>query len=99
MRAAAEPQDPDARTDEQKNLDKQFPAATPEQYVIRYGEAGGQEPTMTPELKAFDQSSRTWLSGAGFPRDTGNSLASAIAKVAQQTQHMTPEQLETYGVN
>jgi hypothetical protein len=52
---------------------------------------------MTPELKVFDQSSRKWLSGAGFPRETGNSLVNTIAKVAQQTQHMTADQLETYG--
>ena len=52
---------------------------------------------MTAELQAFDASARTWLSGAGFPRDTGNSLGSVIAKVVQQTQHMTADQLETYG--
>jgi len=37
------------------------------------------------------------LSTAGFPRETGNSLVAAIDRVAQQTQHMTPDQLETYG--
>jgi hypothetical protein len=52
---------------------------------------------MTPELKQFDQSARTWMSTAGLPRDVGNSLVSAIAKVAQQTQRMTADQLETYG--
>jgi hypothetical protein len=87
---------PDTRSDEEKMLDKQFPPAKPEDYIIRYGDPG-QELKMTPELHAFDQSARTWLSGAGFPRDVGNSLVSAIAKVAQQTQRMTPDQLETYG--
>ena len=89
---------PDTRTHQQRSLDAQFPAAKPEQYVVRYGEPGQQEPTMTPELKQFDASARTWLSGAGFPRETGNSLVNAIAKVAQTTKAMTPDQLESYGV-
>jgi hypothetical protein len=77
-------------------LDKQFPAAKPEDYIIRYG-LPGQELPMTPALAQFDQSSRTWLSAAGFPRGTGNSLVNAIAKVAQHTKSMTPDQLEQYG--
>jgi hypothetical protein len=40
LRAAAEPRAPDARIDEQKSLDAQFPPASPEQYAIRYGELG-----------------------------------------------------------
>ena len=52
---------------------------------------------MTPELKRFDSSARTWLSRAGFPRDVGNSLVSAIDKTAQATNHMTEGELETYG--
>lgn len=52
---------------------------------------------MPKELQQFDQSARTWLSGAEFPRDLGNSLVTAIERVAQHTKAMTPEQLETYG--
>ena len=89
---------PDVRSDEEKMLDKQFPAAKPEDYIIRYG-LPGQEPEMTKPLKEFDQSARTWVSVAGFPRDVGNNLVSAIAKVAQQTQHMTPAELEQYGAD
>jgi hypothetical protein len=89
---------PDARSDEEKMLDKQFPAAKPEDYISRYG-LPGQEPEMTKPLKEFDQSARTWVSVAGFPRDVGNNLVSAIAKVAQQTQHMTPAELEQYGAD
>ena len=88
----------DSRSDEEKMLDKQFPGAKPEAYIIRYGEPG-QEPTMTPELKAFDQSARTWMSGAGFPRDVGNSLVNAIAKTAQLTKDMNADQLEQYGAD
>ena len=98
LRAAAEPKEPDVRTDAQKSVDAQFHAGKPEAFVIRYGEPG-QEPTMTPELKQFDASARTWLSTAGMPREFGNSLVSAITRVAQHTKAMTPDQLETYGVN
>jgi len=87
---------PDTRSDEQKLLDAQFPAAKPEDYIIHYG-IPGQEPEMTKELKAFDTSARTWMSSAGLPRELGNSLVTTIAKVAQQTQRMTADQLETYG--
>jgi hypothetical protein len=51
---------------------------------------------MTKELKDFETSVRTWMSGAGFPRKVGNSLVTAIAKVAQQIQRMTESELETY---
>lgn len=53
---------------------------------------------MTPELKAFDTSARTWLSQAEFPRELGNSLIVNIERVAQQTKAMTPDQLESYGM-
>jgi hypothetical protein len=86
---------PDTRTDEQKDLDRAFPAAKPEDYMIRYG-LPGQELRMTPELKQFDANARGWMSDAGLPRETGNSLVAVIDRVAQQTQHMTPDQLETY---
>src|SRR5262249_38562306 len=85
------------RTDEQKMLDQQFPPARPEQYTIRYGEPGNQEPTMTPAMKQFDQSARMWMGSDGLPRELGNSLVNAIAKVAQATRAMTPDQLIAYG--
>lgn len=87
---------PDKRTDEQKSLDQHFPAAEPEDFIIHYGGAG-EDVEMTPELKAFDRSVRAWLSGAGLPRELGNSLVHTIAKVAQTTKGMTPDQLESYG--
>lgn len=36
------------------------------------------------------------MSGAWLPRELGNSLVNAIAKVAQTTKHMTPAQLDAY---
>ena len=87
---------PDSRTEEQKLLDKQFPAAKETDYRIQYYTPGQEPPVIPPEVKQFDSNARAWLAGARFPRDTGNSLVSAIAKTAQATQHMTPDQLETY---
>lgn len=84
---------PDSRSEDVKALDAQFPPAKPSDYVIHYGGA-----PMTPELKQFDQSARTWLAGAEFDRSLGNSLVSAIEKVSRQTQHMTAEQIESYAL-
>ena len=39
---------------------------------------------------------RTWLAGAGFPRDLGNTLVSTIDKVAQTTKGFSAEQLDAY---
>lgn len=86
----------DTRSGEQKLLDKHFPQAKPEDYSIRYIRPGEKE-EMTKELSAFDHSARTWLSGAEFPRELGNSLVTAITNTAQQTQHMTEGELEMYG--
>lgn len=80
LNASPEQRQPDTRTAEQKVLDAQFPPATPKQYVIRYG-LPGKEPEMTKELKQFDTTARAWMSGAGLPRELGNSLVNAIAKV------------------
>jgi hypothetical protein len=95
--ASPEQRAPDSRTAAEKELDAACPVARPEEYRITYADVGQDPPVMTPEQKAFDSSARTWLSGAGFPRDVGNSLVSAIAKVTQHTRSMTPEQLESYG--
>ena len=88
----------DVRSDEQKLIDSQFPVARPEEIRIAYADPGQAAPQMTPELKQFDQSARSWIVGAEFPANLGNSLVTAISKVAQQTKSMTPDQLESYGL-
>jgi hypothetical protein len=55
-------------------------------------------PQMTPELKQFDTSARSWLNQAEFPASIGNSLITTITKVAQQTKHLSADQLESYGL-
>jgi hypothetical protein len=72
----------DTRSEEMKQLDAAFPVARPEDYRINHADSGQDPPPITAELKAFDQSARTCLSSAGFPRDVGNSLVNAIAKTA-----------------
>ena len=83
----------DTRTEAAKELDAAglAPADKPEDYVIHYGVE------MTPEGKQFDTAARTWLHGAGFPKDTGNSLVTTIGRVAQQTAKMSQDQLVEYG--
>ena len=83
----------DTRTDEQRLIDEQFPAAKESEYLIRYY-TPGQEPRVMPkELQQFDQSARTRLNQAEFPRELGNSLVTAIERVAQPTKHMDANRL------
>jgi hypothetical protein len=84
------------KSPEQKNLEQWAPDAKPGDYRIAYG-VPGQEAEMTPEIKQFDETARTWMSTAGMPRDLGNSLVNQIAKVAQQTERMSPDELLQYG--
>lgn len=89
----------DTRTDEHKLVDQHFPPAKDSEYQIRYAAPWQREDlVMTPELKAFDTSARTWLSAAEFPRELGNSHVTAIERVAQQTKSMSADQLENYGL-
>ena len=94
--ATPEQRAPDTRSAEVKLLD-QLPPASPDQYLIRYTVPGQADAPLTPEQQQFDQSARTWLSGAEFTRDGGNSLISQIQRVAQQTKHMNADELDSYG--
>lgn len=94
--ATAEQRAPDTRSPDVKQLDEHFPPAKESDFIIPYFTPGQAPPVMPKELQQFDTSARAWLSGAEFPRDLGNSLITTIAKVAQQTKAMTPEQLESY---
>jgi hypothetical protein len=96
--ATPEQRAPDTRSAEVKLLDQHFPAAKPEEFLIRYGESGQVAPPMTPELKQFDTSARSWLNKAEFPATIGNGLISTIAKVAQKTKHLSADALESYGL-
>ena len=91
----AEPLVVDTRSPEVKVLDQHFPAAKLDEYVIRYGLPDGEP--MSEEMKIFDSSARTWLSGAEFPREVGNSLVNEIDRVTQHTKDMNADQLESYG--
>ncbi len=53
---------------------------------------------MSKALSDFDQSALSWLVGAKFPANIGNSLITTIAKVAQQTKHLSADHLEGYGL-
>ena len=87
---------PDTRTDEMKALDAAFPPAKGEEYLIRY-HPPGQDMPLTTEQKAFDSDARSWLAGADFHRELGNSMVNTIERVATQTKGMNETQLEIYG--
>lgn len=95
IREAGESHEPDVRSPEVKELDTRFPVAKPEDYLISYFRPG--EHAMTPELKQSESTARAWLSGTESPRELGNSLVSQISRVAQQTQHLSPDELITFG--
>lgn len=88
----------DLRTAEQILVDLHFPIARQEEIRIPYADPGQAAPQMTPELKQFDESARTWLVGAEFPATLANSLVTTISKVAQQTKHLNADALESYGL-
>lgn len=96
--ATAEQLAPDTRSNDVKALDQAFPPARPEEFLIRYAAPGqSEEMVRTKEVAAFDTAARAWLSGAEFPRELGNSLVNAIAKVVQTTKGFSAEQLDDYG--
>ena len=75
---------PDDRSPEQIALDRDFPQAKPNDYIVNWGLPA------SPELKAADESASTWLSSAGFDQQFGNSLVNTIEQVSRQTSRMSP---------
>jgi hypothetical protein len=88
--STSEQMKPDTRTPEQVALDRDFPPAQPNEYVIQWGLPA------SPELKQADESARLWLSEAGFPQHLGNSLVNTIEQVTRHTKNMTPQQLGSW---
>jgi hypothetical protein len=89
---------PDTRSEEVKALDKQFPPAKEHEYVLRMYPPGQAPDVIPQEVRAFEANARGWMGpdGAGLPLALGNTRVNTIAKVVQQTQHMTEGELETY---
>jgi hypothetical protein len=88
--STSEQMKPDPRTPEQVALDRDFPPAAKSDFIINWGLPA------SPELKAADESARTWLSAAGFDQQLGDSLVNTIEQVSRQTRNMTPQQLENW---
>jgi hypothetical protein len=55
------------------------------------------DPIQKQNLAKFDQTARTWLSTAGFTREHGNALTTAIGRVVESTKGMNESQLEAWG--
>ena len=95
--ATPEQRGPDTRTDEQRLIETHFPVAKPEDYRIAYALPGEPWLPLTKEQQQFDTLARGWMVDAEFPASIGTGLADTISKVAQQTQHMNADELESYG--
>ncbi len=95
--ATPEQRAPDTRSDEVKQLDKDFPPAKETDYNIQYYTPGQAPPVLTKELQQFDTTARAWLSRAQFDRTLGNSLITEISRIAQQTKNTNADELESYG--
>ena len=83
---------PDTRSPELQLMDKDFPAERDgTHYIMPY------ESTPTPETQALEQSARTWLHQADFPRELGNSVIKIAADTLKRTEKFTPAQLQAHG--
>jgi len=96
LNVSPEQRAPDARTDEQKTFDKQFPVAKPEDFVIRWNAPGDNSPR-SQEIQVIDTDLRAGLSAVGFSREVGNTLISIGSKVGEHTERMTEEQRIAWG--
>jgi hypothetical protein len=84
---------PDIRTVEQKEFDKTFPPAKPEQYDF----PRTVDPDhITPEVKAFDATARGWLATGLFTREHGSALAHEANRIAAQIEHFSPVEHELF---
>lgn len=86
-------QGPDTRTDSQKEFDSAFPPAKPEHYTFPPAAPGEQ---MSPEMRAAEMTTRSWLSTGLFSREHGSALAVEVDRVARKIEHFTPAQHELF---
>ena len=92
-----EQRQPDTRSDEVRQLDKAFPPATGKDYVLRFNPPGDSTP-LNAEQKVLDTDARTWLQAGGFDREMGTSFAKILDETSVQTNKMTDQQRELYGL-
>ena len=86
-------QGPDTRTESQKEHDASFPPAAPEHYTFPSAAPGEQ---LTPDMRAAEMTTRTWLSTALFSREHGSALAAEVDRTARRIEHFTPAQHELF---
>jgi hypothetical protein len=95
LQATPEQRAGDTRSDAEKQIDRAYPPAKPEDYLIRWKEPGDPTP-MTEQDRQGDALARNWLADAGFPRELGNSLVNTITKVSRETKGMSAAQVDAY---
>ncbi len=75
----------DTRTDEQKLVAAQFPAAKESDFIIQYYPPGQAPPVLPKELAQFDANARRWMAAMGLSREQGNNMATIISKAIPHT--------------
>ena len=86
-------QGPDMRTESQKEYDASIPPAKPEHYTFPPAAPGEQ---LTPEMRAAEMTTRTWLSTGLFSREHGSALAVEADRVARKIEYFIPAQHELF---
>ena len=94
--ATPEQRAPDTRSDEVKQLDRDFPPAKESDYIIQYY-TPGQAPAVLPkEVQTADANLRGWMADAGLSREQGNSLVTTMSKMIQHTHPLSANEREAY---
>lgn len=86
----------DTRTDEQRLMEANFPAASESDFLLRMYPPGHEPPVIPKAVRDFENNARGWMADAGLTREHGNSVVTIISKMLQHTHAMTAEQRETY---
>lgn len=87
---------PDTRSKEERQFDEAFPTAKPGDFTLRWFPPG-QDQELTEPMQQLDTNARTWLSGAGFSKETGDSLVRQIDRVVGETVKLTDADIEARG--
>ncbi|MBK5283206.1 MAG: hypothetical protein JJE16_14105 [Nitrospiraceae bacterium] len=86
----------DTRTDEQKLVAAQFPAAKESDFIIQYYPPGQAPPVLPKEKQSLDANARKWMAAMGLSREQGTNMATFIAEAIQQTHPLSANERVAY---
>lgn len=94
--ATPEQRAPDTRSEYVRQLDRAFPPARPEEFLIQWHPPGQQPTTLSKEDQALDTNARKWMAAMGLSREQGNGMAAIIAKTRQQRHPLSVNERENF---